>query len=457
MRESKEANEKTEAVNAKLLNMTRKPKRSPSFFKVLVGDFVTKLKIPPAFVKYVLKGKVPKKFSLYSDSGNSWRVRVEVQQGSYFFNSGWSKFVKYHGLEIGDFLVFFLVDSSTFDVFIYNRTACAKNSILAAKKPKGRPPGGNRQIEQTPSQKCTSASKKPRAVSRARNVSQEVEFITEEAPKHVSFVLVVKKYLKYYVFIPRYFAKETGLGKESITMIKGPRGGMWPMNTTESGRQVRLGGGWSQFLHENDIVVGDTLLFQHIPNAGNLVHVQILNKAGYRNHGRGGRRGRQNKQANASEKNTIIAIKQKRGPPCRQIEEPNSKITKGLSIEGETDITRKDEFESELTPKKASFVVVLKQYQKFYIPVPTSVAKEMGLTKEPSTVIKDSKGRKWRLNILVYARSVHLGAGWSKFMEENKLEVGDTLLFQHIPNTGNVIYFHIIRKARDGNHGKRKN
>ncbi|XP_012472261.2 B3 domain-containing protein REM9 [Gossypium raimondii] len=232
---------------------------------------------------------------------------------------------------------------------------------------------------------------------------------------------------------------------------------MWPMNTTESGRQVRLGGGWSQFLHENDIVVGDTLLFQHIPNASNLVHVQILNKAGYRNHGRGGRRGRQNKQANASEKNTIIAIKQKRGPPCRQIEEPNSKITKGLSIGGERDITRKDEFESELTPKKASFVVVLKQYQKFYIPVPTSVAKEMGLTKEPSTVIKDSKGRKWRLNILVYARSVHLGAGWSKFMEENKLEVGDTLLFQHIPNTGNVIYFHIIRKARDGNHGKRKN
>ncbi|MBA0707042.1 hypothetical protein Golax_019123, partial [Gossypium laxum] len=30
-------------------------------------------------------------FTLYSDSGNSWRVRVKVQEGSYFFNSGWSK------------------------------------------------------------------------------------------------------------------------------------------------------------------------------------------------------------------------------------------------------------------------------------------------------------------------------------------------------------------------------
>lgn len=72
-------------------------------------------------------------------------------------------------------------------------------------------------------------------------------------------------------------------------------------------------------------------------------------------------------------------------------------------------------------------------------------------------MITDSEGRKWRLSILVYAGSVHLGAGWSKFMQENKLEVGDTLLFQHIPNIGNVIYFHIIGKARDGNHGKRKN
>ncbi|MBA0824415.1 hypothetical protein Goarm_021088 [Gossypium armourianum] len=103
-------------------------------------------------------------FTSYSYSGNSWRVKVKVQQGSYFFNTGWSKFVKYHGLEIGDFLVFFLVDSSTFDVFIYNRTACAKITILAAKKRKGRSPRVSRQIEQTPSHKCTSTSKKPRTV-----------------------------------------------------------------------------------------------------------------------------------------------------------------------------------------------------------------------------------------------------------------------------------------------------
>ncbi|MBA0677691.1 hypothetical protein Goari_019087 [Gossypium aridum] len=394
--------------------MTRKPKRSPSFFKVLIGDFDNKLRIPPAFVKYVLKGNVPTMFTLYSDSGNSWRVRVMVEQGSYFFNSGWSKFVKHHDLEIGDFLVFFLVDTSTFDVLIYNGTACAKNIILAAKKRKCLPPLANRQIEETPSQKCASVSKKPRAVYRARSVSQEVESITEVTRKHVSFVMVVKKYHKYFA--------------------------------------VRLGGGWSQFLHENEIVVGDTLLFEHIPSKGNLVHVQIVNKDRYRN------RGRRNKQADASVKNTSPAAKRPRVRPCKQIEEPpstkhapSSKRTKGESIGN-------DEIVSEFTPKKASFVMVLKEYQKYSAVVPTSFAKEMGLAEKPSTIIKNSKGRKWLLNTIVDAKSqVRLGAGWSQFVQENKLELGDTLLFQHIPNTGNVINLTIICKVGDGNNRKRNN
>ncbi|XP_017638182.2 putative B3 domain-containing protein Os03g0621600 [Gossypium arboreum] len=430
--------------------MTRKPKRSPSFFKVLIGDFDNKLRIPPAFVKYVLKGNVPTMFTLYSDSGNSWRVRVMVEEGSYFFNSGWSKFVKHHDLEIGDFLVFFLVDTSTFDVLIYNGTACPKNIILAAKKRKCLPPLANRQIEDTPSQKCASVSKKPKAVYRARSVNQEVESITEVTRKHVSFVMVVKKYHKYFACVPRCFAKETGLLKESITLIKGPRGGMWPMNTTECGKQVRLGGGWSQFLHENEIVVGDTLLFEHIPSTGNLVHVQIVNKDRYRN------RGRRNKQADASVKNTSPAAKRPRVRPCKQIEEPpstehapSSKRTKGVSIGN-------DEIVSELTPKKASFVMVLKEYQKYSAVVPTSFAKEMGLAEKPSTMIENSKGKKWLLNTIVDAKSqVRLGAGWSQLVQENKLELGDTLLFQHIPNTGNVINLKIICKVGDGNNRKR--
>ncbi|MBA0608312.1 hypothetical protein Godav_020547, partial [Gossypium davidsonii] len=317
--------------------------------------------------------------TLYSDSGNSWRVRIKVEQGSYFFNNGWSKFVKYRDLEKGDFLVFFLVDSSTFDVFIYNRTACAKIIILAAKKRKGRSPRVSRQIEQTPSHKCTSTSKKPRTVPRA----QEVEFVSGVTPKSVSYVMVVKGYNKYYAGIPRCFTEEAGLGKVSMVMIKGPSG-MWPMMTTFSSKQVLLSVGWM---------------------------VQVVNKDGTGNCG-------------------SLAGKRPRDRPREQTELPpstkyasSSKRTKGVS---------------ELILEQASFVVVLKKYHQYSV--------------EPSKVIKDSEGRKWELNILVDAKSnVRLGAGWSQFVLENRLEAGDTISFQHMPHTGNVIHFKIISKARAAN------
>ncbi|KAB2036707.1 hypothetical protein ES319_D03G019900v1 [Gossypium barbadense] len=321
------------------LNMTRKPKRNPSFFKILIGNFDKKLRIPPAFVKYIFKGNVPTMLTLYSDSGNSWRVRIKVEQGSYFFNNGWSKFVKYRDLEIGDFLVFFLVDSSTFDVFIYNRTACAKIIILAAKKRKGRSPRVSRQIEQTPSHKCTSTSKKPRTVPRA----QEVEFVSGVTPKSVSYVMVVKGYNKYYAGIPRSFTEEAGLGKVSMVMIKGPSG-MWPMMTTFSSKQVLLSVGWSKFLHENEIVIGDTLLFEHVPNTGHLIHVQVVNKDGTGNCG-------------------SLAGKRPRDRPREQTELPPS--TKYASSSKRTKVCS----------------------SKFF-------AKETSLAEEPSKVIKDSEGRK---------------------------------------------------------------
>ncbi|KHG30232.1 hypothetical protein F383_36526 [Gossypium arboreum] len=366
--------------------MTRKPKRNPSFFKILIGNFDKKLRIPPAFVKHVFKGNVPTMLTLYSDSGNSWRVRIKVEQGSYFFNNGWS--------------------NSTFDVFIYNRTACAKNIILAAKKRKGRSPGVSRQIEQTPSHKCTSTSKKPRTVPRV----QEVEFVSGVTPKNVSYVMVVKGYNKYYAGIPICFTEEAGLGKVSMVMIRGPKGGMWPMMTTFSSKQVLLSVGWSKFLHENEIVV---------------------NKDGTGNTG-------------------SLAGKRPRDRPREQTELPpstkyasSSKRTKGVS---------------ELLLEQASFVVVLKKYHQYSVSVPASFAKETSLAEEPSTVIKDSEGRKWEINILVDAKSnVRLGAGWSQFVQENKLEAGDTISFQHIPNTGNVIYFKIISNARAANYGDGRN
>ncbi|MBA0824414.1 hypothetical protein Goarm_021088 [Gossypium armourianum] len=294
-------------------------------------------------------------------------------------------------------------------------------TILAAKKRKGRSPRVSRQIEQTPSHKCTSTSKKPRTVPRA----QEVEFVSGVTPKSVSYVMVVKGYNKYYAGIPRCFTEEASLGKVSMVMIKGPSG-MWPMMTTFSSKQVLLSVGWSKFLHENEIVIGDTLLFEHVPNTGHLIHVQVVNKDGTGNCG-------------------SLAGKRPRDRPREQTGLPpstkyasSSKRTKGVS---------------EFILEQASFVVVLKKYHQYSVVRTIQFfAKETSLAEEPSKVIKDSEGRKWGLNIMVDAKSnVRLGAGWSQFVLENRLEAGDTISFQHMPHTGNVIHFKIISKARAAN------
>lgn len=102
-------------------------------------------------------------------------------------------------------------------------------------------------------------------------------------------LLVIVNYLLRHICsflqgIPRSFTEEAGLGKVSMVMIKGPSG-MWPMMTTFSSKQVLLSVGWSKFLHENEIVIGDTLLFEHVPNTGHLIHVQVANKDGTGNCG----------------------------------------------------------------------------------------------------------------------------------------------------------------------------
>ncbi|KAF8406369.1 hypothetical protein HHK36_008456 [Tetracentron sinense] len=109
--------------------MGRKPTPRPSFFKVMIGDFTNKIRIPPAFMKN-FNGMLPHESILRSDTGRFWRVQMEVVDQDLFFQNGWPEFVKDHALEVGDFLIFWFLGNSTFDVRIYGRTGCEKKVAL---------------------------------------------------------------------------------------------------------------------------------------------------------------------------------------------------------------------------------------------------------------------------------------------------------------------------------------
>ncbi|KAI9104288.1 hypothetical protein K1719_022860 [Acacia pycnantha] len=107
-------------------SQSQRKRKNPSFFKVLIEDFSTRLKIPSDFNK-VLDKEVPKKAILETYYGKSEEVEVEKHENRFCFCKGWSKFVENNKLESEDLLVFkYLSDCSKFKVKIYGKTCCEK-------------------------------------------------------------------------------------------------------------------------------------------------------------------------------------------------------------------------------------------------------------------------------------------------------------------------------------------
>ncbi|CAA2981300.1 B3 domain-containing Os01g0723500-like [Olea europaea subsp. europaea] len=103
--------------------MARKPKPKPSFFKVLIGNFTPRLRLPALFV--LNYGEIlPENVTLTTNSGKSWNVKLEQDEGEHYFSQGWVKFAEDLDLKMGTFLLFQLVDNSTFNVLAYGLSGC---------------------------------------------------------------------------------------------------------------------------------------------------------------------------------------------------------------------------------------------------------------------------------------------------------------------------------------------
>lgn len=113
------------------MNSNLKQEDSPSFFKFLADDSVDCLPICPAFVKKFLERKYPKNpIIIETESEESWTLEIARIGGKHCFVNGWFQFMKDNLLERGDFLVFWLIAESTFQVTMYGPSCCEKRSNL---------------------------------------------------------------------------------------------------------------------------------------------------------------------------------------------------------------------------------------------------------------------------------------------------------------------------------------
>ncbi|XP_019243569.1 PREDICTED: uncharacterized protein LOC109223638 isoform X2 [Nicotiana attenuata] len=101
-------------------------KRVSSFFKVMIDkSFLKILYFPPTFARSV-SHLTDQETYLEDSSGQRWRVKVCNHKGSLAIRQGWPEFSSEHGLNLGDFLVFYYVEGQYFLVQIYDKSGCQK-------------------------------------------------------------------------------------------------------------------------------------------------------------------------------------------------------------------------------------------------------------------------------------------------------------------------------------------
>ncbi|XP_047056869.1 B3 domain-containing protein Os01g0723500-like [Lolium rigidum] len=127
--------------------------RRPHFFKVLVGDYEKRLRIPPNFCKHIpweasRKAKGLKEASmaatLEGPGGRTWRVVIRRTAEGTFFTSGWPQFVQDQALRALEFLVFRHDGGTRFAAMVFDKSACEREDLLLAgegrrSKKRGRP------------------------------------------------------------------------------------------------------------------------------------------------------------------------------------------------------------------------------------------------------------------------------------------------------------------------------
>jgi hypothetical protein len=95
------------------------------YFHVFSKHDVAMQFLPPKFAATV-SSLVNQKTFLEDSSGQQWGVTISNLNGSLAFEQGWSSFSSYHGLQVGDFVIFNYIMGSHFDVKIFDTTGCEK-------------------------------------------------------------------------------------------------------------------------------------------------------------------------------------------------------------------------------------------------------------------------------------------------------------------------------------------
>ncbi|KAK4270068.1 hypothetical protein QN277_023152 [Acacia crassicarpa] len=267
---------------------------NPSFFKILINHFSTRLQIPPSFM--ITFGEVIPNQTILEAFGKNVEVKVEKIGERLYFSNGWSKFVKANNLELGDFLLFkYFPDHSKFKVTVYGKTCCVKQFNNVARERCSEPvkvKQGRKRKLQVDTEGFVEAKRMKSefystevikidsdSSSSDDDDDHETEFTSENPFFQVQlpFSYIAGNYL----YIPaRFFSEHMMKESKKVRFEISRRSWNMKLRVTQrrSGAKVAtISNGWKRFVEELHLQVGDVCFFELIktvdPDFVFIVHV----------------------------------------------------------------------------------------------------------------------------------------------------------------------------------------
>ncbi|XP_050289613.1 B3 domain-containing protein At4g01580-like [Quercus robur] len=269
--------------------------RSPHFFKIILQNAVQegKLRIPDKFVQKFGVDLSDMAF-LTIPNGRKWKVKLAQHAGGVWFQNGWSEFASSHGVAVGHLLVFKYERNSQFHVLIFDATATEIDYTLDDEQ------HVHHRIEDDESDDSSveiikhfyrgegSGSAHPKKDGGvAKNLvianafkSENPLFTVTMRPSYINGKDRASLPQHIINYLPRDgFTKD--YTKASILPVKLQIvDRLWPVKLyiyeRSGGSSCVVSAGWSAFVRENSLQVGDVCVFELIMRDGVVLNVHIF-------------------------------------------------------------------------------------------------------------------------------------------------------------------------------------
>ncbi|XP_020273687.1 B3 domain-containing protein REM5-like isoform X2 [Asparagus officinalis] len=437
---------------------------APSFFKVMFGDFRTKL-IPPCFKKHLGKS-IMQRSVLRSSAGREWEIKMGTVDEQIFFQDGWDRFISNNSINLGDFLVFFYDGDVGFDVKIYGTSCCEKRDEfdvkIEAESEEDYDAKRPTKVIRRKAKKIT--VDKPEGSETCYKIFRGAK-VSDKAMKaacafkspHPHFVTTCKSTPSCYMRIPAGLAKKYNLNMKNSIDLRDPRGTSWSVKlSTWCDGRLCLSSGWSDLYKENCLKERDACVLEFV-QGGTLVNVHIFRAADHIAKSIPGSDWSTSRVTKCEEtstcqhpeksrhsdnnKNDMKKVRHAR----KSMDSYNVKIKRFLSADDMTKIPNEAKSFKSLHP---TFVIVWRLSRLYHVPIPKKVSRQVSLVENQKTTLIDPSGKSWSTNISVRTSGkVELGVGWSHFSRGNKLAFGDVCIFEFFGGA-EYIKVHIFRAEK---------